>query len=156
MKHHRSSYNTPLEIYHGVPSGWSKEEIVAKYKALGGKGSIAPEEATEPGAPSWMPDRYNWLQYIATLHKIADGVSDADAVCIELAIQYIELNYFGSYSGFIRERLARLLKSKPLTYEQASRLKRHIQALRDNKECFEEFREYIKLDRRIRYEWPNA
>lgn len=65
-----------------------------------------------------MPDRYNWLQYRATLYKIADGLSENDPVCIELAIEYIELNYFGSYSGYIRERLARLLKSANLEYKQ--------------------------------------
>ncbi|MDO6544684.1 hypothetical protein [Photobacterium sanguinicancri] len=132
-----SSSNTPLEIYHGVPKGWTKDEILNIYELLSGKKLNFEMEATELGAPSWLPDRYNWLQYRATLYKIADGVSEGDEACIEIAIRYIELNYFGSYSGFIRERFARLLKSQKLTRKQAIRLKRHFQMLIDNKQCFE-------------------
>ena len=155
MDHQRSS-NTPLDVYHGVPAGWSKDELIEKYLNLGGKASIEPDEASEPGAPSWLPDRHNWLQYRATLYKIADGLHASDKVCIEFAVQYIELNYFGSYSGFIRERLARLLKGSKLNFKQAVRLKRHFQSLRNNKVFFQEFREYKKLEKRIQAEWPNA
>jgi len=52
-----TSGNTPLEIYHGVPKGWTKDEIVATYKLLGGRVSIETPIATEPGAPSCIPDR---------------------------------------------------------------------------------------------------
>lgn len=153
---HKMSSNTPLSIYHGVPQGWAKEEIIHKYIALGGTQNIEPEEAQEPGAPSWLPDRYNWLQYRATLYKIADGLRDHDEACIEIAVQYIELNYFGSYSGFIRERFARLLKSKKLTFKQASRLRRHFKNLKNHRELFQEFKEYKKLENYILIEWPNA
>ena len=153
---HRCSSNTPLNIYHGVPVGWSKEEILNRYADLGGKSSIEPSEATEPGAPSWLPDRRNWLQYRATLYKIASGLRGNDSACIELAIQYIELDYFGSYSGFIRERFARLLKNNKLSCSQATRLKRHFQALRNNRTFLQEFREYKKLEERITNVWPEA
>lgn len=146
---HRSYESTSLEIYHGVPDGWNKEELISRYYDLGGKGSIVPSEATEPGAPSWLPDRYNWLQYRATLHKIADGIKQSDLVCIELAIQYIELDYFGSYSGYIRARLARLLKNARLTQKQKIRILNHINYLRNNNQTLPEFKEYIKLEKRI-------
>ncbi|WP_196137188.1 hypothetical protein [Aliikangiella sp. G2MR2-5] len=139
------SANTPLEEYHGVPKGWSKDELVKTHLALGGEFDISPGEISEPGAPSWLPDRYNWLQYRATLYKIAEGVKSCDKACLELAVRYIELNYFGSYSGFIRERLARNLKNKPLNRLQVERLCRHFQNQIENKQCFQEFREYLKL-----------
>ena len=82
------SSTTPLEDYHGVPEGWSREEIIASHKSLGGNFSITPPEATEPGAPTWLPNRYNWLQYRATLYKIAEGIKASDQACIELAIRY--------------------------------------------------------------------
>ncbi|MBY7698567.1 hypothetical protein [Vibrio alginolyticus] len=144
-----SSSNTPLDIYHGVPKGWTKEDILTTYELLSGKKLNFEREATEPGSPSWLPDRYNWLQYRAALYKIADGVREGDEPCIEIAIRYIELNYFGSYSGFIRERFARLLKSQKLTKKQAIRLNRHFQMLIDNNQCFKEFRVYKKLRDRI-------
>lgn len=144
-----SSRNIPLEIYHGVPNGWSRLELVALHKSLGGVFPIASIEATEPGAPSWLPDRYNWLQYRETLRGIAKGMKTGEPACIELAIRYIELNYFGSYSGFIRARFARLLKSQNLSKTQISRLNNHFAFLIKNKQCFEEFMEYNKLRKKI-------
>ncbi len=144
-----SSRNIPLEIYHGVPKGWSRPELVELHKSLGGTFPIAQIEATEPGAPSWMPDRYNWLQYRETLRGIAKGIETSEPACIELAIRYIELNYFGSYSGFLRARFARLLKSQSLSPSQISRLECHFQFLIKNRQCFEEFREYNKLRKKI-------
>ncbi len=141
----KSSYNTPLAIYHGVPKGWSKNELLKTYKSLGGKFNINCDEVREPGSPTWLPDRYNWLQYRATMYKISEGVQAEDIACIELAIRYIELDYFGSYSGFIRERLARNLKNKSLNYKQKQRLHRHFQKLIDNKQYFQEVKEYRKL-----------
>jgi hypothetical protein len=145
----QSSQNTPLEIYHGVPSGWSKAEIVSLHKALGGSFEIDSGEASEPGAPSWMPDRYNWLQYKKSLYEIGNGIKKGDKACIELAIRYIETDYFGSYSGFIKERLARLLKPQELSKQQIARLKSHFKHLVKNKRYLQEFREYKKLVNRI-------
>ena len=79
------------------------------------------------------------------MYKISEGVQAEDIACIELAIRYIELDYFGSYSGFIRERLARNLKNKSLNYKQKQRLHRHFQKLIDNKQYFQEVKEYRKL-----------
>ena len=143
------SHNIPLEIYHGVPEGWGKSEIIAAHALLGGEFSIDAPEATEPGAPSWMPDRFRWLQYRATLYKLADGVRVGDAACAELAIRYIELDYIGSYSGFIKERLARALKSTKLSFQQRRRLKARFQSLIDNDQCRQEFGEYKKLLKHI-------
>jgi Arc/MetJ-type ribon-helix-helix transcriptional regulator len=145
----QSSQNTPLEIYHGVPSGWSKAEIVSLHKALGGSFEIDSGEVSEPGAPSWIPNRYNLLQYRKSLYEIGNGVKKGDKACIELAIRYIETGYFGSYSGFIKERLARLLKPQELSKQQIARLKSHFKRLVKNKRCLQEFREYKKLANRI-------
>lgn len=144
-----SSRNIPLEIYHGVPKGWSRSELVATHKSLGGTFPIAAVEATEPGAPSWMPERYNWLQYRETLRGIAKGIKAGESACVELAIRYIELNYIGSYSGFLRARFARLLKSRSLSETQASRLNKHFEFLIQNKQCLREFKEYNKLRKKL-------
>ena len=141
----KSSHTIPLEQYHGVPDGWSKDELIAEHRRLGGNFPIDGEEATEPGAPAYLPDRYNWLQYRETLYRVCDGVRENDGACIELAIRYIELNYIGSYSGFIREKLARALKSASFSPDYAQRLKVHFEDLIRKNECFEEFGEYKKL-----------
>ena len=147
----RNSRTIPLERYHGVPRGWSQTELIDEHRRLGGQVSIDGEPATEPGAPAFLPDRYNWLQYRATLYRISAGARANDAACIELAIRYIELNYIGSYSGFIRENLARALKSVALTltHEQRQRLRQHFANLIRQQECLQEFGEYKKLLKRI-------
>jgi hypothetical protein len=145
----KNSRSVPLEIYHGVPKGWSKDEIINEYRRLGGTFLINGKEATEPGTPSFLPDRYNWLQYRETLYRISEGVKANDSACIELAIRYIELNYIGSYSGFIRAKLARALKGAILAKSQKKRLRTHFKRLIVSHECFQEFSEYKKLLERI-------
>ena len=146
-RHH--GVDIPVEIYHGVPKGWYAHEIVAQHKALGGAFSIETAEPREPGAPGWMPERKAWLYYRSTMYRIADGVRAGDAACAELAIRYIELNYIGSYSGFIRVKLARSLVNAPLDTQQKRRLNDHFYELVITRNYSEEFSNYIRVWRKI-------
>ena len=139
----------PLETYHGVPRGWCKQDILAAQDTLRGSYELDGPDATEPGAPNWLPDRWNWLQYRATLHRVADGVRAGDHGCVEIAVRYIILRHIGSYSGFIRARLARALKNAVLSMQQKERLNSHFLMLVENADFTEEFSEYVKLWRRI-------
>ena len=134
-------FKVSLETYHGVPTGWSKTELIAIHRALGGSFDI--------GSPSWLPARRNWLQYRATLYKIAEGVRAKDPACIELAVRYIELRYIGSYSGYIRTRLARGLKHAPLSAAQKERLDQVFLSMVKHRDYTCEFREYVKVWKRI-------
>jgi hypothetical protein len=80
---------------------------------------------------------------------VADGVAQDDPACIELAVRFIELRYIGSYSGFIREKLARRLGHATLTSDQVARLNRHFRDLVVNDERTHELRAYLRLWRRI-------
>lgn len=142
-------FHVPLETYHGVPAGWTKDELISTHRALGGSFCIDGPEAREPGAPAWFPDRKNWLQYRATLYRIADGVRASDAACIELAVRYIELRYIGSYSGYVRARLARGLKTVTLSADQKERLNRVFISMVERGDYTDEFGSYLKLWRRI-------
>ena len=139
----------PLKVYHGVPAGWTKEETIHRFRNLNGKFDINGPRVTEPGSPSFLPGRENWLQYKATLSRICDGIKVNDKACIEIATQYIELRYIGSYSGYLRQKMARLLKNAELTDNQRDRLIRHIEALIAKKEFTNEFKEYSKLYKKI-------
>jgi hypothetical protein len=145
-RHH--GVDIPVEIYHGVPKGWYAHEIVAQHIALRGTFSIETPEPREPGAPSWMPERKAWLYYRATMYRLADGVRAGDAACAELAIRYIELNYIGSYSGFIRSKLARSLVNAALDARQKRRLNDHFYELVVTSRYSEEFANYIRVWRR--------
>ena len=134
----------PLEIYHGIPSGWSASDLVAEHARLGGVHDISVGRIAGP-RPDWLPQRSEWLRYRETLYRIADGVSHGDLACIELAVRFIELRYIGSYSGFIREKLARRLRWAEINPDQRLRLHRHLRMLVLRGERTQEFRDYIKL-----------
>src|SRR5215213_2187163 len=119
----------PLAMYHGVPLGWRSREIVEQHAQLDPAHELIVPDVTEPGSPPWLPDRKEWLQYRAVLYEVARGVAAGDSACIELAIRFIELRYLGSYSGFIRERLARRLANAQLTDAQKCRLHCHFEKL---------------------------
>ena len=139
----------PLEVYHGVPRGWRANEIVAEHARLGGTFDLTGPEATEPGAPAWLPERYSWLQYRQMLHRVGEGILQGDAACVEIAVRYIVLRYIGSYSGFLRQMLARRLKHATLNENQRRRLCSHFAQLVIDGERTDEFREYAKLWRKI-------
>ena len=138
-------FKETLETYHGVPKDWTKEEIIVANQLLGGTFDLNSSTQTEPGAPSWLPDRNNWLQYRKTLYMLADGVEVGDNACIEQCIRYLELRYIGSYSGFIRARFARKLKSAKIAEAQKERLNKLFLNIVINRDYTEEFNAYVKL-----------
>lgn len=135
----------PLETYHGVPKGWYADEIVAEHKFLGGTFNLGGPVATEPGAPSWMPERFQWLQYREMLYRLRNGIRAGDLACVELAIRYIELRHIGSYSGYVRSKLCRCLKHASLSHGHKSRLHSHFLKLVEDGERTQEFCDYLKL-----------
>jgi hypothetical protein len=139
----------PLETYHGVPRGWHAEEIVREHRKLGGTSSLSGPEATEPGAPSWFPDRNAWLQYREMLYRLGDLAEAGDAACVELVVRYIELHHIGSYSGYVRAKLARRLKKAPLTENQKDRLHSHFRGMVLREDRTLEFEAYLRLWRTI-------
>jgi hypothetical protein len=138
-----------LEHYHGVPKGWSADILFGRHANLGGTYPISDFEIGKWAAPSFMTERYEWLRYRQTLYRIADGIRAQDAACAEIAIQYIELHYIGSYSGFVRAKLARALKHADLTKRQKIRLNAHFLKMVMERNYTEEFYEYRALWGRI-------
>ena len=141
--------NIPLTIYHAVPPGWRSHQVIEQHAQLQPAHELTVPCVTEPGSPPWLPDRKEWLQYRAALYEVARGVAAGDPACIELAIRFIEERYLGSYSGFIREKLARRLATAQLTDTQKARLQRHFEKLVFEQERTQEFRAYAKVWRRI-------
>ena len=140
----------PIEVYHGVPSGWTPEQILYQHKILRGSFPIDAPEPTEFGAPSWMTERARWLRYRQILYNVAAGVRAGDRACIEIAVRYIIFSYIGSYSGFVRSKLARALKGAPLTANQKHRLDAHFSRIVAERDYTQEFYEYRKLWTRLR------
>lgn len=145
---HRGIQLTP-EHYHGIPPGWRSEDILAQHQSLRGSFALDAFEIGAWAAPCWMTQRYDWLRYRETLRRVCEGVRAGDAACIEIAVRYIVLRYIGSYSGFLRTRLARSLKAARLTTEQMKLLNAHFLALVQQRDYTEEWRDYHKLWRQI-------
>jgi|GEM_PF-1605025 len=137
--------NIPLEVYHGVPKGWKADEIFGAHALMRGTYPISDFEICRGGAPAWMTQRYEWQRYRETLYRVSDGIRAGDDACCEIAIRYIELAYIGSYSGFLRTKLARALKHADLDAKQKSRLNEHFLKRVLARDYTEEFREYWKL-----------
>lgn len=134
----------PLAQYHGVPKGWYRHQIVALHTTMHGTYPVGDFELGPWGAPSWMPERYEWLLYKTSVSRLAKGVRAGDAACVEIAIRYIELRYIGSNSGYLRARLACALKSAALSSSQKARLQQHFLHLTFRRE-YSEFPVYRKL-----------
>ena len=102
------------------PEGnWSLASVQKKYielrNLLGSEDrfELVPKTYTNSGGITWI---YNIMD------TVADGVKLNDKACIELSIGYIEDNIMGTYTGYIRESMARSLKNATLTDLQKNRL----------------------------------
>ena len=124
-----SASSKDVIAYHRVPPGWYQRDIVQQHKTLRGSFPIDNANASEPGAPSWMPERHEWLQYRETLLRVCSGVRAGDDACVEIAVRFVVARFIGSYSGYIRERLLRALKSAALDETQKRQLKTHFSSL---------------------------
>lgn len=138
-----------LKEYHSVPRGWTAEEIFEKHKNLNGTFDLWTEKPKKFPAPAWMTNRQAWHHYQNTLQKVSDGIKQKDKACTEIAIQFIELHFIGSCSGYIRESLARRLKQANLSREQKERLNRHFINLLESRVRTREFKIYFSLWRNI-------
>lgn len=92
-----------------------------------------------------MTQRYEWLCYRAVLRNVADGVRSGDDACTEIAVRYIVLAHFGSYSGYLRDRLARALLHAAMTERQKTELLRHSERLKADRTYYSELRSCRKL-----------
>ena len=137
MARHGKSF----EEYHSVPEGWDQESVLAAHEALHGTFDLQP---------MLVPQNYDpWLKYRGALYAIAEGVSSGDRASAELAVRFIELQFVGSYAGFVRELLARRLKHVELTQEQRQRLSAHFLSLLETGVHCQEFHEYLGLWRQF-------
>ena len=141
---HRGVDITPQD-YHSVPTGWHADEIFSSHKLMRGAYPISDFKIGRWGAPSWTTERYEWLRYKETLNRVAAGIRAGDEACNEIGVRYLELRFIGSYSGFIRAKLARALRSSRLTGGKQDRLNEHFLKVVIERDYTEEFREHRKL-----------
>lgn len=138
-------FRVPWNVYHGIPVGWTKDDMVSAHRQMRGTYLIDSSFSMASGIREPTQEQLAWFDYRRTLYKIADGVRVGDRACIELAIRYIELRFIGSYSGFIRALLARRLKHVDLDTMMQERLIRHFEMIEANRDYTAEFRDYEKL-----------
>ena len=137
------------EKYREVPEGWHVEELIETYARLGGRLSIRIDGFRESIPQACSQAWKDWLCYRNMLYRISDGVKAGDPACIELAVRYIELQYIGSYAGYLRARFSRNLKHAVLTVEQKMRLHWHFSDLLWRRKNTFEHKAYLGLWRCI-------
>ena len=139
----------PFNLYHGVPAGWRVEEIIVRYKTLHGPLEKLTIDDISPVQSQWTQGQNLWVGYANALVFIGDGIVRNDHACVELAIDYIILDHFGSGSGYAPSRFARRLKHAQLDKQQKARLCAHFERLCQSRTRRYEFRHYRMLWQRI-------
>ncbi|HEX6591850.1 MAG TPA: hypothetical protein VF050_07615 [Moraxellaceae bacterium] len=144
-------YRIPVAQYQAVPSGWTAPEIQGMQDMLRGGFALNVAGADDPYGPAWMKDRKGWPMYRATLDRVVAGLKAGDAGCREIALRYIELRYIGSCSGYLRGRMAKVLRrdAAALDARQRRRLEDHFLLLLERGEHTHEFQQYLRLWRAI-------
>ena len=119
-------FRVPTEVYHEVPPGWTKAEMLTAHRNMRGEFSI-DIGMNYPCARADVSEACRrWYEYRETLRRVAEGARANDAACVELAVRYVEQRHIASESGYARARFVRALKSADLLDQQKERLNRHF------------------------------
>jgi hypothetical protein len=132
----------PMRIDYNSEGKWSVTAVESRYTRLRTKlGNVTdfelkPRAYTNSRGMTWL---YNIME------SAVEGVRRGDPACIELSVEYIEDNVMGSYTGYIRERLARSLRHAELSNSQRTRLINVFLSQLARGYLHQEFREYSRL-----------
>jgi hypothetical protein len=121
---------------------WSVTMVESRYARLRTQlGGVAGFELT----PRTYTNSRGMTWVYPILDRVVEGVRLGDSACIELAVEYIEDNVMGSYTGYLRERLARGLRHAELSKSQRTRLVNVFLSQLTRGNLHQEFRAYIRL-----------
>lgn len=136
------------EVYEPIPRGWKHWEIADRHRELGGTFEVKLTQ--DKLVPFWaFYAERPWRASVEVLGQVCEGIKVDDQACIEIAIQYLELNHFASYSGHVRQRMASLLKNTYLSKTQKRRIIKWHLSLRQRREFLTEYREIYKLAKKL-------
>lgn len=125
---------------------WSVSSVKERYRelslSLGGVSGFEPEprKYTNQKGVTWT---YNIMD------SVVDGVQLGDKACIQISIEYIAAHDMRSTTGYIRERMARALRSVELTKVQKVMLAKVFLSQLESGKLYKEFREYSRLFKKI-------
>ena len=142
-------FHVPWDIYHEVPPGWTKAEMLIAHRNMRGEFSIDIGMNYRCASAPMSDECRRWHEYHETLQRVVKGARANDTACVELAVRYIEQRHIVSGSGYNRTRLVQSLKNADLLDQQKERLNRHFISIVEHRDFTKGFRYDLRLWVRI-------
>lgn len=125
---------------------WSAEALMRRYRQLVLElGVIAPRDLSPSthlsGADIWI---------YPVMNKVLPGIEAGDLACAQIGVEFVEQDQGFTFGAILKSNTARALRRfKALTEPQVERLRNRIVALYETGVVPREFRQYLRLLRRI-------
>jgi len=127
--------------YYTPPNEWKFEAIKRKYLSYGVKDSNLDLEAFE------QYDGIIKVKYF--LQAISECVVFDDIAAVDISVDFVISPVYFHYSGYIRQTMARRLKSATLSKQQVAKIIKGVQSLISSGKTGEEFEQIHKLYLRV-------
>ena len=134
-----------MHIGYDPNEAWSIDKVMERYRKLSQQLGRTEDFDLQPKSSS----QGSKTRVFNIMDSVTDGIEFNDKACIELSVNYIEANVMTSYSGYIRERMARKLRQVELTDNQKQRLATTFIRHLNNRSLYQEYRTYIRLFKSI-------
>ena len=127
---------------------WSLQRVLERYAAycdqlgLERRRSLMPREHQE-GSRTWI---------YPVMDEVILGIEAMDPACIALGIDLIETDAFMPFGRILKANTARALRRSELAEPQKERIRRRIVSMLVAGSIRREFREYIKLLKRVGFD----
>ena len=125
---------------------WSADRILARYRvhvrrfAVTAPRDLSPE-VTEHGGVRWISP---------VMVEVIKGIEEQDPACAQIGIEFLEEDRGFAFGAILKYNTARALRRfEGLTADQIDRIRRRIAALYATGIVPREFRQYLRLLRRV-------
>ena len=125
--------------YYLPPQKWQFDSVVNLYKSLTTK-------RNDSGVDFSYFERYSGIIQVKTLLQfISDRIKIEDSAAIAISVEFVVPPVYFHYSGYIRQTMARRLRSAELTGYQVNKIINGVEALISSGKTGEEFKQVYKL-----------
>ncbi len=125
---------------------WSVDRVLARYRVYSKKFAVtaprdlSPEVAEDGGV--------RWISPVMT--EVIKGIEDQDPACAQIGIEFLEEDRGFVFGAILKSNTARALRRfERLTADQIDRIRRRIAAMYSAGIVPREFRQYLRLLRRV-------
>ena len=137
--------------YNGV-GPWAVPAVQARYREYAARYLVPEPILPEPKV--YIRGDVKWV--CPVMDAVILGIKRGDTACIVLGVEFIECDGKFAFGANLKARTARALKTASIPPTLAVRVRRRVADMLVANNTPQEFREYIRLLRRIGFEdiWP--